>query len=211
MPSKPTGVWQTYWQRQRLKQFKTFREFIITGPMEGGGCDFDPKYVQALLHKSSDAVVEAMFRRAMKQQGVRNDLRSNPTEVMADRGRAYTLERLMRERPELFAQVEAGKLSANAAAIEAGFRKKLTQLNSAAGFGKNSPKRQMPEMPRNRSGDPRSGRWSSIPLVCLNLQSRVRRLRLAKASARRGSPRRRNGAACASSTLLWNSKSQPTP
>ena len=40
--------------------------------------------------------------------------------------RAYTLDRLQRERPELFAQVEAGKLSANAAAIEAGWRKKLT-------------------------------------------------------------------------------------
>ena len=48
------GVWKTYWQSQRLKQFKTFREVIVGGPMEGGGCDFDPKYVQALLHKSGD-------------------------------------------------------------------------------------------------------------------------------------------------------------
>jgi hypothetical protein len=37
---------------------------------------------------------------------------------------AYTLDRLSRERPDLLAKVETGKLSANAAAIQAGFRKK---------------------------------------------------------------------------------------
>ncbi len=47
-----------------------------------------------------------------------------------DRGnsRAYTLNRLRRETPELFERVVAGKLSANAAAIEAGFRKKQTPI-----------------------------------------------------------------------------------
>jgi hypothetical protein len=48
--------------------------------------------------------------------------------IKPERGnsRAYTLDRLQRERPELFAQVEAGTLSANAAAIQAGWRRKLT-------------------------------------------------------------------------------------
>ena len=46
---------------------------------------------------------------------------SNPT--IKDRGRAYTLRRLEKDHPELFQQVCAGELSANAAAIEAGFRK----------------------------------------------------------------------------------------
>jgi hypothetical protein len=36
----------------------------------------------------------------------------------------YTLKRLKRDRPDLFQQVLGGALSANAAAIEAGFRKK---------------------------------------------------------------------------------------
>jgi hypothetical protein len=45
--------------------------------------------------------------------------------------RAYTLDRLARERPDLFEQVKAGKLSANAAAIEAGFRKRPTSLERA--------------------------------------------------------------------------------
>jgi len=38
--------------------------------------------------------------------------------------RAYTLDRLKRQAPELFERVISGELSANAAAIEAGFRKK---------------------------------------------------------------------------------------
>ena len=44
----------------------------------------------------------------MKGQGKRNDLCSNPTEVKVDRGKAYTVSRLQREAPELFAQVVAG-------------------------------------------------------------------------------------------------------
>lgn len=46
--------------------------------------------------------------------------------------RAYTLNRLKRERPDLFELVVAGELSANAAAIRAGFRKKLTPLEQFA-------------------------------------------------------------------------------
>jgi hypothetical protein len=40
----------------------------------------------------------------------------------------YTLARLNRDRPDLAARVRAGELSANAAAIEAGFRKKPSAL-----------------------------------------------------------------------------------
>ncbi len=43
-----------------------------------------------------------MWREAMKNQGKRNDLCSNPTEVKADRGKAYTVSRLQREAPEFF-------------------------------------------------------------------------------------------------------------
>jgi hypothetical protein len=46
-------------------------------------------------------------------------------------GKTYTLRRLARDRPDLLAKVESGELSPNAAAIEAGFRKKLTPLEAA--------------------------------------------------------------------------------
>jgi hypothetical protein len=45
-------------------------------------------------------------------------------------GKAYTLDRLKRERPDLFARVVAKELSANKAAIEAG---SVSQLQSCAG------------------------------------------------------------------------------
>jgi hypothetical protein len=50
--------------------------------------------------------------------------------IKPERGnsRAYTLDRLRRERPDLFERVKAGEFSANAAAIEAGFRKRATPL-----------------------------------------------------------------------------------
>ena len=41
----------------------------------------------------------------------------------------YTIARLDRDAPELAARVRAGDISANAAAIEAGFRKKLTGID----------------------------------------------------------------------------------
>jgi hypothetical protein len=67
----------------------------------------------------------------MKQKsGHRTDLVNNVNEVKPSKGnsRSYTVSRLQREAPELFAQVVAGTLSANAAAIQAGFRKKPTPL-----------------------------------------------------------------------------------
>ena len=53
---------------------------------------------------------------AIKRDNVTND---------PERGnaKAYTLDRLKRERKDLFDEVVAGNLSANAAAIQAGFRK----------------------------------------------------------------------------------------
>ncbi len=47
---------------------------------------------------------------------------------MQGNSRAYTLDRLKRKHPALFDRVKAGELSANAAAIEAGFRKVKTPI-----------------------------------------------------------------------------------
>ncbi len=60
---------------------------------------------------------------------------SNPTS--SDRGQTYTVRRLKRDRPDLAERVISGDLSANAAAIEAGFGKRkvsvpVTQPTSVA-------------------------------------------------------------------------------
>jgi hypothetical protein len=82
---------------------------------------------------------EAMFRRAMtaprggdqksEEARSRQAEATNTDNVSLDpkhgNSRAYTLDRLSRrERPDLLAKVAAKQMSANAAAIEAGFRKK---------------------------------------------------------------------------------------
>jgi hypothetical protein len=61
----------------------------------------------------------------------RKDDAIKPDNVSVDsfgNSKAYTLARLDRDRPELAERVRAGELSANAAAIEAGFRRKRTPL-----------------------------------------------------------------------------------
>ena len=117
------------WECRQVKmrgvvQLANLRELITKEPMEGWG--ENPERIEGLI--KHDAEVLVLWREAMKGQGKRNDLCSNATEVRADRGKAYTVSRLQREAPELFAQVVAGTLSANAAAIQAGFRKKPTAL-----------------------------------------------------------------------------------
>lgn len=106
-------------------------ELITAKPLKGWGESAEK--VEAVL-KSHPAVL-AKFRKAMKQQGKRTDLLgcdSQRSEISKGTGnKAYTCERLQRDAPELFAEVEAGRLSANAAAIAAGIRKKPSQAEIA--------------------------------------------------------------------------------
>ena len=54
---------------------------------------------------------------------------SNTTAIESDRGANYNLRRLKRDHPELAQAVINGELSANAAAIQAGFRKPSITIN----------------------------------------------------------------------------------
>jgi hypothetical protein len=112
---------------------QSLRELVTTAPITGWG--EDPAKIEAVIR--DDAEVLAMWREAIKQkQGQRTDIVDNINEVRTSKGtsRAYTVSRLQREAPDLFAKVAAGEMSANAAAIKAGFRKikvSLDQLRAA--------------------------------------------------------------------------------
>jgi hypothetical protein len=124
------------WEARQVKmrgvvQLANLRELITKEPMDGWG--ENPERIEALIR--DDAEVLAMWREAMKQKshdrgnqhtGGKVD---NVTPARKGNSRAYTVSRLQREAPELFAQVAAGTISANAAAIKAGFRKKLKPLD----------------------------------------------------------------------------------
>jgi hypothetical protein len=117
---------------------KSLRELVTTAPIVGWG--EDPAKIEAVIR--DDAEVLSMWREAMKGKAGRKcgDNVTQLTKTEKGNSRAYTVSRLQREAPELFAQVAAGELSANAAAIQAGFRKKKTPLdNLRSAWAKASP------------------------------------------------------------------------
>lgn len=120
-----TGAWRERIERGKMLANDSFLAFITDKPMKG--CAFKPEQVEALIKHDPETL--AMWREAVKAgQGTRTDLHDNIIEVKVDQGTSlsYTLSRLKRDHPELFAAVVAERMSANAAAIEAGFRKKQT-------------------------------------------------------------------------------------
>lgn len=124
-------AWESRVNKGKVIELKSLRELITEKPIRGWG--EDPKKVEAVIKDDPECL--AMFREAMKEQGRRSDLCSNPTEVTGqpsnERGKAYTCERLSKVAPELFEEVKAGRISANAAAIQAGIRKKPTAYEIA--------------------------------------------------------------------------------
>ena len=125
------------WECRQVKmrgvvELANLRELITKEPMDGWG--ENPDRIEALIR--DDAEVLAMWREAMKGKHGGDRRSEEATKVdnvnleRASKGnsRSYTVSRLQRESPELFAQVAAGTISANAAAIKAGFRKKPTPL-----------------------------------------------------------------------------------
>ena len=146
------------WEARQVKmhgvvQLSSLRELITKEPMVGWG--ENPDRIEALIR--DDAEVLAMWREEMVERPGKPskvnldnaDNVSNKERVQAGNSRAYTVSRLQREAPDLFAQVAAGTISANAAAIKAGFRKKptpLDQLNAAWNKVSEEERRQFLDM-----------------------------------------------------------------
>lgn len=121
-----TEAWKRRETRGRIIECRNLRELITAKPLQGWGESADK--VEAII--KDDAECLALFREAMVADhgGDRKSdaIKSNNVPLDSEpRGnaKAYTLSRLKSDSPELFQEVVAGKLSANAAAIKAGFRK----------------------------------------------------------------------------------------
>lgn len=141
VPGLIKGIIQTEAWRERKVQtgriikLKSFRDLIVLPPLEGWGEDL--ARIEAVIRH--DTEVLPMWQKAIAEQGKRNDFCDNITEVKRETGtsRAYTLSRLKSQHSKLFEEVKAGKLSANEAAIKAGFRKKtITVEPTVDGFAK---------------------------------------------------------------------------
>jgi hypothetical protein len=129
-------------QLRGIVTLKSLRELITLPPMEGW--DEDPDKIEALLQ--DDPEVLTMFEREMQLKPGPKPKADGGKSVdnvnrLASKGnsRAYTVSRLQRERPDLFDAVCKKKISANAAAIQAGFRRVKTPLdNLRSAWGKAS-------------------------------------------------------------------------
>lgn len=130
-------ITEELWRERKVEtgeivKLNSFRE-LITGKRYKGW-ETNPKQVEAVIRTDPDVL--AMWKKEMyghhggdrkSEQVIKHDI------IMLDKAvqgtsRSYTVARLKDQRPDLFAQVKSGKLSANAAAIKAGFRKKKTAL-----------------------------------------------------------------------------------
>jgi len=122
-----SGAWRQRKFKGKLYEHNSFLDFITTPPL--AGCGWPPEKVEALI--KDDSEVLAMWRAATTGKPGRPQKNSDIVTIKSERGntRAYTLDRLKRERPDLFKLVTADKMSANAAAIKAGFRKNLMPLD----------------------------------------------------------------------------------
>ena len=125
-------------------QYDRFTEFIADSPPEGLGTDIG--MLKRMCAEDEEAL--RLLRAALKSQGRRTDLASdtdlagsadpagsadlvdNINEVGRSSGtsKSYTLDRLAREDPKLYEKVTCGELSANQAAIKAGFRDKKASI-----------------------------------------------------------------------------------
>ena len=110
----------------QMYQHEFFVEFIRGVPLKG--CGWEPRMVEALIEKSGDQDTLRLWRQMITPPVGSNQFTTSEghNNIMTRQGtsRAYTLSRLQLHWPGLYAKVIAGELTANAAAIEAGFRKK---------------------------------------------------------------------------------------
>lgn len=115
------GSWREFvTKRGEVVEHERFADFITTPPLAGLGTTAD--LVERVVKDDAEAL--GMFRKAMKHQGSRTDIRDISTDVKSETGtsRSYALSRLERDAPTLHAEVLVGNLSAHAAMVQAGFR-----------------------------------------------------------------------------------------
>jgi hypothetical protein len=108
-----------------------FIEFVETPPVRGLGVTVD--LIEKLISDDNDAAV--LLRKTLnrgrggdrKSESAQQIKRNNITFERGTR-RDYALERLQRDRPDLYDQVDKKELTANAAMVKAGFRKRSITL-----------------------------------------------------------------------------------
>ena len=113
-------VWERRSNYGKIIELRNLRELITLSPIQGWGQD--PRKIEAVIKDDPEAL--SMYREAMK--GVNQyDMPNNNVirqETKQGNSRAYSIDRVKREAPELAEDVLSGKMSPNAALVKAGIR-----------------------------------------------------------------------------------------
>jgi hypothetical protein len=119
-------------------------DFVTEPPLRGIGTSKD--LVERLIEDDVEAL--AMWRAALKEKPGPKRSRNNITRSTSGTSKAYALERLARDAPSLHAEVAAGRLSAHAAMVQAGFRPPTftVRADSAESVAATLKRRLTPEM-----------------------------------------------------------------
>jgi hypothetical protein len=119
-------AWEERLEAGHVYKHDNLLSFITAPPLSG--CGWEPKTVEALLKQAkSDQDLLRRWREAVtRPKHVHGDGNDVPIRPHRGNSRAYTLTRLAGHHPALYRRVLAGELSANAAALAAGFRKTPT-------------------------------------------------------------------------------------
>lgn len=109
--------------RGELVQHARFVDFVTTPPTQGIGAS--PDLVERIIEPDAEAL--ELFRDAMKEKpGPKSRDVITRTETGTSRG--YALQRLRKDAPSLHSEVLAGRISAHAAMVQAGFRPKTISV-----------------------------------------------------------------------------------
>lgn len=115
-------TWKLLYCRDKGRNFESAREYFLHNEPDGVG--LEDRRGTELLHSHPKAL--KLWRESMTGKGGRPKNDDNVTSFEGRKtgnSKAYTLDRLSHESPGLYEAVCRGEMSANRAAIEAGFRK----------------------------------------------------------------------------------------
>jgi len=123
------GIWRQCSDKEG-NPFKTFDAFVEYPLYWGLERSVDRLLNLCCESEETQKLIKAEIGPVATHREIGNGRGNNITSTTVRRGTGslYTLKRLKRDAPELAARVAAGELSANAAAIEAGFRRKPIRL-----------------------------------------------------------------------------------
>lgn len=157
LKGKENAMWKKFvTQRGEVVEHDSFEAFVETPPLKGLGADMGlVKRIAGLDSETFDLLDQALKRkpgRPSAPEGEKETVsNTHGFERPATGTRARALRKLRTDAPELHEQVLAGNLSAHAAMVQAGFRKRTLTVpvdpeKAAAAIKRNFTKDQLIEL-----------------------------------------------------------------